>query len=467
MPEFQPPNLLPHQQQAKDFVLNHPYCGLFLDVGTGKTLTTLSALYDMNLPYHVLIIAPKNIARSTWIDEIKKWGFPLRTKSLIVNEKGKDLSRKKRLELYQQTLNDPPTVYFINRELITDLCKNLPEQNKEPIWPFGVVIIDELQGFKSYKSERFKALKKVMPQTCRFIGLTGTPTPNGLMDLWSEIYLMDGGLRLGHNITAYREMFFNPGLCVNGYPVQWTPKPGAEDEIHRRVSDLVISVKNTVLNLPEITYNDIHVYMTDAEYEVYKTFMKTQVLELDEDTTIVAANSAVLQNKLSQMASGAIYTDKDGNYEIIHERKLEQCEYIIENTGGSVLIAYHFKSDKEMLLNYFPEAKVLDGSPEMVHAWNNKEIPIMLLQPKSSGAGLNLQDGGYTLIWYTVPWSLESYLQTNARLHRQGQKNPVIIHHLLADKTVDDRILAAINKKDLNEQALLDAVRATIEDAKP
>lgn len=454
---------MPHQKLAENFMFNNKCCGLFLDAGSGKTLTTLSFIYKMNLPYHVLVIAPKNVARSTWTDEINKWGFPLRTKSLIVDNEDKPLTRKKRLEAYNQTITDPPTMYFINKDLVVDLCKNLPKINNKPIWPFGIVVIDELQGFKSYKSERFKALKKQLPYIHRFIGLTGTPTPNGLMDLWPEIYLMDGGMRLGMNITAYRNMFFDAGLCVNGYPVNYNPKPGAENEIYRRVNDIVISVKNPNLNLPSITYNDCSVYMDKEELKIYKEFVKTQVLELGDDT-IIAANAAILQNKLSQMASGAIYTDPDHNYAIIHKRKLEQCEYLIENTGSPVLIAYHFKSDKEMLLSYFPNAKLFDGTNSMIHAWNNREIPIMLVQPASAGAGLNLQQGGHTLIWYTLSWSLEEYIQMNARIYRKGQTEPVIIHHLLTDKTVDNKILAAINKKNLNEQALLDSVSATIKE---
>lgn len=454
-----------YQQYAKQFIIDHPYCGLFLDCGLGKTLITLSAFYEINPNGHVLIIAPKNIARSTWLDEIKKWHIPIRTKSLLVNEKGKKLSKKKRLELYNQIPTDPPTVYFISRDLISDLIKNMPVIDKRPIWYFPNIIIDEVQSFKSYKSERFKSLQRVLPCVSRLVGLTGTPTPNGLMDLWSEIYLLDMGQRLGKNITAYRNTFFNPGRYANGYPIEWIPKPGAEEEIHRRIADIVISIKNTNLKLPEVTYNNVSVYMDDDEMKLYKEFIKTQVLELENDVTLIAANAAVLQGKLSQMASGAIYIDDKHNYKIIHKKKLEQCEYIIENTGGPVLIAYHFQSDKDMLLDYFPDAKCFDGSPEMQAEWNAKQIPIMLIQPASAGFGLNLQNGGSTLIWYTLSWSLEEYIQTNKRLHRQGQTQSVIIHHLLTARTVDERILAALNKKDMTQSELLEAVKATIDDA--
>ena len=456
--------LHPYQEYAKDFIKSRPSCGLFLEMGLGKTLITLSALYEINPNCHVLVIAPKNIARATWMDEIKKWGFPFRTHSLIVNENGKSLTREKRLALYKSIPEKKPAIWFINRELITDLVKNTP------VWHFPIVVIDELQSFKSHKSQRFKALKKVSNQIQHLIGLTGTPTPNGLMDLWAEIYLMDDGARLGHNITTYRDTFFHPGLHVNGFPVTWEEKDGAEEEIYRRISDIVISMKNTLLQLPPVTYRNIYAYMDDDETKLYKEFMKTQVLELMGEDDIVAVNAAVLQNKLSQMASGAIYLNnpddqpnKIKEYKIIHDKKLEQCKYIIDNSRGPVLVAYHFRSDKEMLLDYFKDARAFDGSVEMIRSWNNKEIPIMLIQPASAGHGLNLQDGGHTLIWYTLTWSLESYLQTNARLYRQGQKEPVIIHHILTHNTVDDKILAALEKKDLSEQALLDAVRVSIE----
>ena len=346
----------------------------------------------------------------------------------------------------------------------------MPIINKKPVWCFPTVIIDELQSFKSHDSIRFKALKSVSNCITRFIGLTGTPTPKGPMDLWAEIYLMDNGKRLGKNITAYRNTFFLPGRIVNGYPIEWIPKPDAEQEIYNRIKDLVISLKNTNLTLPPITYNNIFVYLSDGESKVYKKLLKTQVLAFDNGDKIVAQNAAVLTAKLSQMASGAIYTNENHDYKIIHKHKLEQCEYIINNTDSPVLIAYHFKSDKEMLLNYFKDTDikvhVFDGSPEMIHKWNNKELPVMLIQPASAGHGLNLQQGGHTLIWYTMPWSLEAYLQTNARLYRQGQTEHVMIHHLLAYNTIDTHILDVLEKKDASEQALLDAVLQTIEETK-
>lgn len=461
--------LHPYQIQARNFIMQHPYCGLFLDMGLGKTLITLSALYELNPSGHVLVVAPKNVARSTWFDEIEKWNIPLRAKSLIVNNKGNKLSREKRLEGYRQVLHEPPTIYFINRELITDLIENRPIVNGQPTWLFPNVVIDEIQSFKTHRAKRFKALQTVRPNIQRLIGLTGTPTPNGLMDLWSQIYLMDQGQRLGKNITTYRNTFFYPGRHMHGYPIEWFPLPGAEDEIHNKITDLVISIKNTKLVLPACTFNDVFVHMNDKETSLYKKLMKTNVLTLGNDT-ITASNAGVLSGKLSQMASGALYINVNKEFKVIHKRKLEQCAYIIRNTGSPVLVAYHFKSDLKLLQTYLTalghDVHTFDGSPNMVHLWNDGKIPVMLIHPASAGHGLNLQQGGHTLIWYTISWSLENYLQTNARIYRQGQTKPVVIHHLMTKGTIDQRILNAIHKKDLSQQALLDAVRVTINETK-
>lgn len=461
--------LHPYQEVAKNFIVTHPKCGLFLKMGMGKTLVTLKALEEIKPQGHILIVAPKNIARSTWLDEIAKWKIPVRTESLIVTEKGRPLTRQQRLELYKSIPDKPPSMWFINRELLPDLINNMPVINKKPVWYFPTVIIDELQSFKSYNSVRFKALKTVSPCITRFIGLTGTPTPKSLMDLWSEIYLMDGGKRLGKNITAYRNTFFNPGRIVNGYPVEWIPKPGAEEEIYRRIKDLVISIKNTNLKLPPITYNDINVYMSDSELKKYKKLAKTQVLNINEDTTVTAVNAGVLKLKLRQMASGALYINDNHEYVVIHKQKCEQCEYIINNTDSPVIIAYYFKSDKEMLIDYLQnagiDARIFDGSPEMIKDWNARKIPVMLLQPASAGHGLNLQQGGSTLIWYTLPTSLEHYLQTIARLHRQGQTDPVVIHHIFAHDTIDASGLDLLDSKNMTEEKLISAVELAIQTA--
>lgn len=459
---MKPIKLHTYQEYAKDFIINTPSSALFLEMGLGKTLITLSALYEMNPSCHILVIAPKNIARSTWIDEVEKWQIPVRIKSLITNDKGKDVTKKQRLELYEQIKTDKPTIYLINRELITDLIAYF-----DPIFPFPIVVIDEFQSFKSHSSQRFKALKKVRPQIKKLIGLTGTPTPNTLMDLWAQIYLLDQGKRLGKNITKYRDTFFNPGLIVNNYPVSWNPKYGAKEEIYRRISDIVVSMENTYLKLPSLTMDNIYVHLSDKEMKTYKKMAKEFVLNINGED-IIAPNAAVLTTRLSQMASGAIYTDEDHHYSIIHRRKLDHLAYMLRNTNHPTLIAYYFKSDLEMIETYLKALGmnpiVFDGSREMIRKWNNKQIPIMLLQPLSAGHGLNLQEGGSTLIWYTLPWSLEAYLQTNARIYRQGQKNPVVIHHLMTKSTIDEYILQKLNKKDTSQKELLDAVKATIDE---
>lgn len=454
------PPMHDYQKYAMNFIITHPYCGLFLEMGMGKTYTTLMALYNLNLKSHVLVIAPKNIARSTWIDEIEKWQIPFRTKSLIVKPNGKNFTKKERLAIYQQVLNDPPTVYFINRELIPDLVSNLP------VWPFPNVVIDESQSFKTYNSKRFKALKSIRPFVERMILLTGTPTPNGLMDLWSQIYLLDQGYRLGNFITRFREQYFYPTLYVQGHPVGWELKSGAESEIYRRISDIVISMKNTKLQLPELTMNDVYVHMDESEMKLYQRMKKDQVLTFDKVGDVTAVNAAVLAAKLSQMASGALYTDEKRNFKIIHKKKLEQVAYILRNLDSPAIIAYHFQSDLIMLENYLKDVGIdayrFDGSPEMIHAWNEGKIPVMLLQPASAGHGLNLQQGGHTLIWYTMPWSLEEYLQCNARLYRQGQSEHTVIHHILCKGTIDERIHNILQKKDASQSALIEAVKAQI-----
>ena len=472
-----------YQAQAKDFLITHPKAGLFLDVGFGKTLTTLAALLEMGMrgliSGHILVIAPKAIARSTWIDEMEKWGIHASTVSLIVNERGKQLSRAKRIERYEEIATHPPAFYFINRDLIADLVKWHITNKKA--WPFPTIVVDELQAFKSHKSSRFKALKEVAPVTKRFIGLTGTPTPNGLEDLWAEICLMDQGARLGANITTYRNTYFTPGLVINNVTVNWRPKIDAEEEIYSRINDIVISVRNPNIQLPEVTYNNVICHMSDEEMKQYKELAKEKVLDFTLDTgeegSIEAQNAAILAAKLSQMASGALYLEKGKtDYIKIHERKLEMLAYIIENNNCSpVLVAYHFQSDLAEIKRYLGEiykstndpryiCEVFDGSPEMIHKWNQGSIPIMLLQPASAGHGINIQDGGHTLVWYTLPWSLEHYIQTCGRLNRQGQKHPVIIHHLITDGTIDRRIMRVLQDKDASEKALLDAVAITVDE---
>ncbi|MFJ2662548.1 SNF2-related protein [Arthrobacter koreensis] len=470
--------LLPHQQLIKQYIIDHPHCGIFLGVGGGKTFTVLEALKAIRPAGHILIVAPVNIARSVWLNEISKWNIPLRTRSLITNERDKLLSRAKRLERYQEVFTDPPTMYFINQDLFHDLVENMPTtgkgRNKVFHWPFQTVIIDESQGFRNGSSRRFKAMKQARPAILRLIELTGTPVPNGHLDLWAQVYLLDEGLALGTSMTAYKERFFLPAKFVNGRPVKWDLRPGAKEEIYASIAHLVMSTENTSLELEPAIIQDISITMTDDELEAYNDFKRNLVMDLAGEhpgepiKTIVAKNKAVLVNKLIQFAAGTLYTDDKHNYRVIHDHKIQMCDYLIRNTDGPVLIGYMFRSDREEILDKLTKAghdvRAFDGSREMVRQWNAGEVPVMLLHPASAGPGLNLQDGGNTLIWYTLPHALDHYIQLNGRIDRMGQKNQVTIYRLLTQGTHDMRLPVNLKSKAMIQQGLLDAVFVDAED---
>ena len=466
------PTLKPHQEVVKQYVIDHPHCGIFLDVGGGKTLTILEALKKVRPSGHILVAAPINIARSVWIDEIEKWQIPLRTRSLIANENDKLISRAKRLQRYEEVFTDPPTMYFINVDLFHDLVENMPTTgkgaNKVFQWPFPTVIIDESQGFKDPGSRRFKAMKRARPAILRLIELTGTPTPNGLLDLWAQVYLLDQGLALGTSMSAYRDRYFVPGKYVNGRPVDWNIKPGAEDEIYQKVAHLVMSTKNTSLTLEPAIVQDVELTMTPDELEAYKAFGRNLVLDLagkspgEPIVTIIAKNRAVLTNKLIQFAAGTLYTDEQHNYQVIHDHKIRASDRLIRMTNSPVIIGYMYRSDRAEILDKLSkmghDVRAFDGSREMVRQWNLGNIPVMLLHPASAGPGLNLQDGGHTLIWYTVPHSLGDYIQLNGRVDRMGQKNRVTIYRLITQGTHDVKLPLNLERKDKVQRGLLDAV---------
>lgn len=456
--------LKPYQTFCKDFIINTPGCGLFLKMGLGKTLITLEALYELNPKGHTLIIAPHAVAKCTWYNEINKWHFPFRFQSLVLNKNLHKMSKKQREKILSAIYTTPPTLFVINTELVISLVNYF--QNKK--WPFSFVVIDESQSFKSPTAQRFKKLQSVRPEIQRIVILTGSPQPKGIEDLWSQIYLLDEGKRLGKYISHFRNQYCNPGIIVNNHPVDWRPKPGAEEQIYDRIRDIVISMENNQIQLPPITYNDVHITLDADAKQTYKELLRHRIIDSLGGEPIVAKNAGVLHMKLAQMASGAIYTDaKTHAYEVIHEDKLEMCEYIINNSPDNVIIAYHFQSDKDMLLRYLQEhdipAVVFDGTPQMQDAWNKKQYKVMLLQPSSNGRGLNLQDGGATLIWYTLPWSLEAYEQTIGRIYRQGQTSPCVIHHLIADGTVDVKTMQALRIKDVSQSKLIEAVKAQFE----
>lgn len=455
-----------YQVYAMNFIIDHPFCGIFLDIGLGKTLTTLAAMQELRqkgMKGHILVIAPKSIARSTWQNEIKKWHIPFKVHSFIVNENDHMLKKDERHNAYKEAVKAYQKkdwgIYLINREMIVDIVENCP-------WIFKTVIIDESQSFKSANTKRFKALKMVRPKINRLIELTGTPAPNGLQDLWSQIYLLDEGQRLGRSISKFREKYFTPTLFMNNHPVKWQIRPGSEKEIYQLIDDLVISVKNTTLKLPPLTQTQDVVTMPAKAKKVYEKMKKEQVLELTNGEEITAANAGVLSMRLLQLATGAIYQEDGKSFLEIHQSKLERCLYITNNTDSPCLIAYYFKSDAERLLDFYQKngikAEKFDGTSEMLNRWNEKKIPIMLVQPASAGSGLNFQAGGHTLIWFTLPWSLEQFQQMNGRLYRQGQKEPVIIHYVLTEGTIDKHVLQCLRKKDMSQQALLKAVKKSL-----
>ena len=439
-----------YQKYSIDYILDHPTSALFLDCGLGKTVIALSAIFDLTLDSFqirkVLIIAPLRVARDTWPAEAEKWDH-LQGLAYSVAV-GTEAERKAALLQKAQ-------VYLINRE-------NLPWLIEGSGLPFDydMVVIDELSSFKSHQAKRFKSLMKVRPGIQRVVGLTGTPSANGLMDLWAEFRLLDLGQRLGRFIGNYRNTYFVPDKRNQQMVFSYKPKPGAEQAIYNQISDITISMKNTdYLKLPKLVMNEINVKLSEAEWQHYQTLKDELVLSLN-GKEIDAVNAAALSGKLLQLANGAVY-DENGGVAHIHECKIDALEDIIEAANGKpVLIAYWFKHDRTRILDRFP-AEQLDGE-ESIRRWNAGKIPVALIHPASAGHGLNLQAGGSTLVWFSLTWSLELYQQTNARLWRQGQKETVVIHHLVAKNTIDEDVMSALEKKETGQAALLRAVKAKV-----
>lgn len=404
-------------------------------------------ILDMFLIRKVLVIAPLRVARDTWPSEIKKWDhLKGLTYSVAV---GTEADRKAAL---MQTAD----VYIINRENVDWLV------NKSGIpFDFDMVVIDELSSFKSYQAKRFKSLLKVRPKLKRIVGLTGTPSSNGLMDLWAEFRVLDLGERLGRYITNYRNAFFRPDKRNGEVIFSYKPLPGAEQQIYDRICDITISMKSCdYLKLPECVINEVPVVMDEKEMAVYDKFREDMVAKI-KDTEIDAANAAVLSGKLLQMANGAVY-DEEKNSLHIHDRKLDALEDLFEGANGKpVLIAYWYQHDAERIKARFPVREIKTSKD--IEDWNAGKISAAIIHPASDGHGLNLQSGGSTLIWFGLTWSLELYQQTNARLHRQGQTDTVVIHHIIAIGTIDEQVMKALRKKEKTQDALIDAVRANLE----
>ena len=440
----------PHEYQsyAKEFIIGHPECGLLLDMGLGKTVITLTALWELILDYfevgRILVIAPLRVARDTWPKEIEKWS----------HLKGLDFSLVAGSEKERKNaLGKKSFIYIINRENIQWLVDN-------NYFNFDMVVIDELSSFKNHKSKRFKSLRKERPNLKRIVGLTGTPAPNGLMDLWAEINLLDMGQRLGRFITGYRERYFVPDKRNQQIVFSYKPRKGAEEAIYKKISDICVSMKaKDYLKLPELITGSIEVCMSEKEQHAYDQ-LKTELIVPMGGGDINAENAGGLSNKLSQMANGAVY-DENGNVREIHGRKIDALEDLIEAANGKpVLIAYWFKHDKERIMKRFNVRQI--DTRESITQWNNGEIPIGIIHPASAGHGLNLQEGGCHLIWFGLTWSLELYQQCNGRLYRQGQKNTVVIQHIITKGTNDEDVLKALEKKDVSQEALIQAVKAQI-----
>ncbi|WP_086349925.1 DEAD/DEAH box helicase [Candidatus Enterococcus clewellii] len=445
-----------YQDYSKDWILDHPYCALLLDMGLGKTLSSLSAIVELLTTFeiieNVLVIAPLSVAEKTWTDEIEKWDhLQYLTTSKILG------SEKQRLE----ALNKKADVYLINRENVVWLVEHFGRK-----WPFKTVIIDELSSFKSSSSKRFKALRKVRPFMKQVIGLTGTPSPNSLIDLWAQIYLLDQGQRLGKTITEYRNRYFVPAQ-KNGHVVySWQLIPGAEEQIYEKISDICISMKaKDFLKLPPRTDNIVEVELSEESKRKYKELERHYVLEL-ADSDVVASNAATLSNKLLQLSNGCIY-DENNEAQEIHTEKLEALERIMEDAQGQpVLIFYQYKHDLARIQQRFKQVKVLDVKAGDIQKWNAGKLPMLLAHPQSAGHGLNLQQGGHIIVWFGLTWSLEYYQQANARLDRQGQQDPVIIHHLVTKGTIDEQVIQALKNKETGQEALMAAVKAKIQEAK-
>lgn len=441
----------PHNYQrfAAEFILEHPVCCLMLDMGLGKTVVTLSALWELALDYFdigkVLVIAPKRVATDTWPRELSKWEHLTGlTASLVIGNR----------EQREKALNCPAFLYIINRENVCWLVENHR-------WDFDTVVIDELSSFKSNRTERFKAMKKVRPLVHRVIGLTGTPAPNSLLDLWPEMYLLDMGQRLGRFITGYRERFFTPDKRNREIVYSYKPREGAEDAIYSLISDICISMKAVdYLDMPERIDNRIEVEMSAKEKKIYDDFCRDMVVQIG-DEELDAVNAGVLSGKLLQMANGAVYGD-DHRVLPIHSRKLDALEDLVEAANGKpLLVAYWYKHDLARIREHFPEARCIDTSKD-ISDWNAGKVPMALIHPASAGHGLNLQEGGCTIVWYGLTWSLELYQQLNARLWRQGQKHTVVIHHIITKGTHDEDVMKALENKDMRQSNLIAAVRARI-----
>ena len=439
-----------YQEYATKFIEENEESAVFLECGLGKSVITLTAIKNLMARgevSRVLVIAPLRVGKTTWPEEIGKWDHLAGlTYAVAIGSVAERLSAVKA----------KADITIINRENVEWLI----DKSGMP-FDYDMLVIDELSSFKSFKAKRFKALLKVRPQITRVVGLTGTPSSNGLMDLWAEFRLLDLGERLGRYITRYRLAYFTPDKRNAQVVFSYKPLPGAEERIYDKIDDITISMRaSDYLKLPSLVMNTMVVEMGDKEKEIYDNLCDDMVVSLG-DNEIDAVNAASLSNKLLQMANGAVYGEEQSVHHI-HDEKLNALEDLIESANGKpVLVAYWFKHDLARIKAKFPFVREIKTDAD-IRAWNRGEIEVGVIHPASAGHGLNLQTGGSTLIWFGLTWSLELYQQTNARLYRQGQKNTVVIHHIVTKGTIDERVLKALEKKEKTQNSLIDAVKAEL-----
>ena len=461
-------NLHTYQLHIIDHILTHPSSGIFVEMGLGKTIATLTAvsrlMFDSFEISKVLVIAPKFVAENVWSTETDKWDHTRFLRLSLVTG-----TEKQRIN----ALNAAADIYIINRENVAWLVGHYRSH-----FPFEMIVIDELSSFKSPKAQRFKSLRHVLPRIERIVGLTGTPAPNGLIDLWSQLYLLDQGKSLGNRLTLFRDKYFTPGRRNGPIIYEYRIKPGADKEIHQAISGICISMKSAdYLELPSRIDHYIKVRLENDIMKKYTDFEATLMLELLQGQEITAVNAAVLSGKLRQFANGAVYDD-DKNFITIHDAKLEALKELIEQANGNpVLIFYEFRHDLIRIMQTLKEHAPQSLSPksslshcrivklsnsQILQEWNKGKIPILLAHPASAGHGLNLQFGGNTVIWFGADWSLELYQQANARLHRQGQSKPVNVYHLIAENTIDEDVIKSLASKSSGQESLMNSIKARL-----
>lgn len=444
----------PYQDKAIQWVKDHPRCGLFLDMGLGKTVSTLTAIQDLMDDCDViktLVVAPKKVAETTWTTEANKWDHlrTLRVSKVLG-------SAKQRIE----ALNAEADIYVTSRDNFVWLLGYYKGQ-----LPFDTIVIDELTSFKTPSSQRFKAMRIASPSAQRVIGLTGTPAPNGLVDLWAQMYCLDGGERLGKSVTKYRDTYFHQHEW-NHIVVRCTPKKGAADAIQDKISDICLSMQaKDYIQLPSLMIHEVRIELSPSVRAAYEQFERDRIMEFNEahsgeDNAVLANSVAGLMNKLSQFSNGAVY-DEERNIHEIHKEKLEKLLEIVEAANGNnILVFYQYKHDAERITKALKGYKVATYEGEKtLNDWNAGKIDVLLAHPASTAFGLNMQEGGHYIVWFGTGWNLELYLQANARLHRQGQKYPVTVYKLICANTVDERANMALTNKSTVQQALMDGLK--------